>query len=88
MAKRSKRARSLSAKKGWATRRRREAAEHRKRSRAAKKGWKTRHERAKAKPSPFPEEARAEELIRMHQIAEEGEYDEIGENEFESEEVA
>lgn len=48
--------RSLSAKKGWATRRRREAAEFRRRSKASRKGWRRRkakekiREAAKAQP--------------------------------------
>jgi hypothetical protein len=45
MPRRTKRARSLSAKRGWATRRRRAAAEFRRRSKASKKGWRRRHAR-------------------------------------------
>lgn len=43
------RKRSRASKKGWRTRRKREAAEFRRRSRAAKKGWKRRKAKARIK---------------------------------------
>ena len=65
MPKRTKRARSLASKKGWATRRRREAAEFRRRSKAAKKGW----QRRKAK-ADIQKRAKFEPRVKRGPLAE------------------
>src|SRR5882757_7513705 len=59
--------RSKSSKKGWATRRRREAAEFKRRSKASKKGWRRKRRRAdiakKAKAKPTQKGKLAEWLV-------------------------
>lgn len=59
--------RSLAAKKGWVTRRRRQAAEHRRRSKASRKGWRRRKAREKieqaAKQAPKAKRGALREFI-------------------------
>lgn len=65
MAKKTKRAKSAAARKGWTTRRKHEAAEFRRRSRASKKGWR----RHKAKER-IKEEAKAQPKAKKGRLRE------------------